>query len=62
MTRRTPVTLQQVIDAIERHKGSVTDAAAELDRTPQAIYKRLDENGLVIEITGAVVRQREVAA
>jgi hypothetical protein len=30
MTKRTPVTLEQLIDSIERHKGSVTAAAAEL--------------------------------
>ena len=57
MTRRTPVTLEQVIDAIERHRGSVTDAAAELGRTPQALYKRLDDHGLVIEVEKVVVRK-----
>lgn len=57
MTKRTPVTLEQVIEAIERHKGSVTDAATELNRTPQALYKRLDEHGLVIEVERVVVRK-----
>jgi hypothetical protein len=61
MTKRAPVSLAQVLNAIERHKGSVVDAAAELDRTPQAIYKRLAENDLVIEVTGVVVK-RKVAA
>jgi DNA-binding NtrC family response regulator len=61
MTKRTPVTLEQLTDAIERHKGSVTAAAAELGRTPQALYKRLDDNGLEIEVTGVVVRRKEAA-
>ena len=57
MTTRTPVTLEQMVAAIERHKGSITDAAAELGRTPQALYKRLDDHGLVIEVERVVVRK-----
>jgi DNA-binding NtrC family response regulator len=61
MPKRTPVTLEQLIDSIERHKGSVTAAAAELGRTPQALYKRLDDHGLEIEVTGVVVKRKEAA-
>jgi orotate phosphoribosyltransferase len=57
MTKRTPVSLEEMVAAIERNKGSVSAAAAALDRTEQAIYKRLSDNGLVIEVTGVVVRK-----
>jgi DNA-binding NtrC family response regulator len=61
MTKRTPVTLEQVTEAIGRHKGNVAAAAAELGRTPQALYKRLHENGLEIEVEGVVFRRKEAA-
>ena len=61
MTKRTPVSLEEMVEAIERNKGSVSAAATDLERTEQAIYKRLSDNGLVIEITGAVVRKAVAA-
>ena len=56
MTKRQRLTDEEVISAIERNRGSVSKAAAELGVTPQAIYNRLDARGLVIEVERVVVR------
>lgn len=56
MTKRQRLTDEEVIAAIERNRGSVTEAAKALGVTPQAIYQRLDARGLVIEVERVVVR------
>ena len=57
MTKRTPLTDEQVIAAIEANQGSVARAADALGVTVQAIYKRLDDRGLVIEVEKVSVRK-----
>jgi transcriptional regulator of acetoin/glycerol metabolism len=61
MTKRTPLTDAEVIAAIEANQGSVARAADALGVTAQAIYKRLDDRGLVIEVEKVTVRQKEAA-
>jgi transcriptional regulator of acetoin/glycerol metabolism len=56
MQKRKRLTDEEVIAAIEGNRGSVSDAARSLGVTPQAIYKRLDDRGLVIEVERVVVR------
>lgn len=61
VTKKARLTDEQVIAAIESNRGSVADAARELAVTPQAIYKRLDDRGLVIEVDHVVVRPKAAA-
>jgi len=56
MQKRKRLTDEEVIAAIKAHKGVVADAAVELGVTPQAVYKRLDDRGLVIEVIDVEVR------
>jgi predicted transcriptional regulator len=56
MQKRKRLTDDEVIAAIKAHKGVVAEAADELGVTPQAIYKRLDDRGLVIEVVDVEVR------